>query len=257
MKLAEKIRKNIRRIYFKWRYRLFICGVLLFWYRYISKKKEIVHFLHIGKTGGTAIKHAFLSAYKVNPIVTKTQVIFLHKHVFTLKRIQKGEKIFFFLRDPYDRFVSSFYSRKRKGLPRHYNPHTALEKKIFSYFETANEFAEALDADTAQGKCARTAMKQMQHIGFRYMHWFVSYDKLNEHADDILLAGNMETFTQDFKKIVSMLDLQHIELPTEKKEQHATPVHFDKTLSKKAKDNLKIYLEPDLDLMHYLYNKVC
>ena len=70
-----------------------------------------VHFLHIGKTGGTAIKAA-LKAYP--PAVT----LHVHPHRFALADVPRGERVFFFVRDPLSRFVSAFHSRKRRGLPR-------------------------------------------------------------------------------------------------------------------------------------------
>ncbi len=71
-----------------------------------------IHFLHIGKTGGTAVKYA-LSSYSKNE---KYEII-LHGHETKLKDIPNGEKFFFFLRNPITRFTSGFYSRKRQGRP--------------------------------------------------------------------------------------------------------------------------------------------
>ena len=79
--------------------------------------QQVVHFLHIGKTGGTAVKYAL----KRN-LVNKEYMIYLHGHEFKLRDVQKGAKAFFFLRDPVDRFVSGFYSRRRQGQPRIFSP---------------------------------------------------------------------------------------------------------------------------------------
>src|SRR6056297_3418392 len=70
--------------------------------------KKPVHFLHIRKAGGTAIKEA------LKDIAVKQNVI-LHPHKTRLKDIPEGEKVFFFLRNPVSRFVSGFNSRLREG----------------------------------------------------------------------------------------------------------------------------------------------
>jgi len=75
------------------------------------------HFLHIGKTGGTAVKTALKPLVRSGPFDLD-----LHRHPFTLAKIPEGEVFFFCLRDPIERFVSGFSSRQREGRPRHYRP---------------------------------------------------------------------------------------------------------------------------------------
>src|SRR6056297_1213665 len=98
--------------------------------------KKPVHFLHIRKAGGTAIKEA------LKDIAVKQNVI-LHPHKTRLKDIPEGEKVFFFLRNPVSRFVSGFNSRLREGKPRYNSPWNEGEKVAFSRFPTANDLAEA------------------------------------------------------------------------------------------------------------------
>ena len=82
-----------------------------------------VHFLHIGKTGGTAFKHAITTARRQNArLGALTPALHLHPHTVHLRDIPKGDRFFFFLRDPISRFVSGFYSRKNQGHPRHFVP---------------------------------------------------------------------------------------------------------------------------------------
>jgi len=79
--------------------------------------KQLIHFLHIGKTGGSAIKYA-LTQYSVSG----RYAIYLHSHNFRLRDVPIGESVFFFLRDPISRFKSGFYSRQRQGQPRYFVP---------------------------------------------------------------------------------------------------------------------------------------
>ena len=110
------------------------------------------HFLHLGKTGGTAIKaalepHVSEGAYQLE----------LHGHVIRLKNIPRREPFFFAVRDPVDRYLSGFYSRQRQGAPRYHEPWSPPEKEAFERFETANDLAEAIyaeDRDTSQRRAA-------------------------------------------------------------------------------------------------------
>jgi len=61
-----------------------------------------VHFLHIGKTGGTAIKHAIGSAQASisGDGAGLPCVVHLHRHAVRLRDVPAGERFFFFVRDP-------------------------------------------------------------------------------------------------------------------------------------------------------------
>lgn len=82
-----------------------------------------LHFVHVGKTGGTAIKQALLShrlAYRHERNAHKLPAgpygrIHLHKHRFRLGDVPPGDFVFFCVRDPIARFVSGFY-RDRKSV---------------------------------------------------------------------------------------------------------------------------------------------
>src|SRR6266550_2018742 len=89
----------------------------------------LYHFLHTGKTGGTAVKHAIGSL----PVEARA-AIRLHDHGVTLMMVPEEEKVIFTTRDPIDRFLSGFFSRKRGGKPRYNVAWTAGEKAAFTRF---------------------------------------------------------------------------------------------------------------------------
>ena len=81
---------------------------------YGLQRRQTVHFLGIGKTGGSTIKHALK-----RPSVTREHVIRRHGHRKTVREIPVGEKVIFFLRDLLSRFVSGLYNRLRQGRPKY------------------------------------------------------------------------------------------------------------------------------------------
>ena len=54
--------------------------------------KQLVHFIHIGKTGGTAIKYANKPQQ-----VNSHYKIYLHSHNFRLRDVPTGEKVVFII----------------------------------------------------------------------------------------------------------------------------------------------------------------
>lgn len=87
--------------------------------RGVVRPKPRAHMLHIGKTGGTAMKAVFAT------VGDKARYeIITHRHYTRIIKVPRGEKVFFVVRDPVDRFVSGFNSRLRRGEPRYFTEWT-------------------------------------------------------------------------------------------------------------------------------------
>ena len=206
-------------------------------FRFLSKKKkQRVHFLHIGKTGGSAIK-SVLKDFLETPKYSIT----LHGHRTSLKDIRKGDSVIFFLRDPVTRFISGFYSRQRKGQPRYYSEWSRKEKEVFEHFSTPNEVAVSLANEQAT---AVMAMKSVQHFS-HYSNWYVDFDYFKSRIDDILFVGFQESLDSDFIKLKSILGIpEEIKLPTDDVAAHKNPENVDKSIDADGIEALKEwYLE--------------
>jgi len=216
------------------------------------KKKEIVHFFHIGKTGGSAIKNA-VSGKKV--VETKKYIIiFSHSHYFKLNDTLPGEKFFFFVRDPIDRFISGFYSRKRKGMPRIYSAWTAGEEKAFKNFKTPNELAKGLSNYNKKEK-AIEAFANIQHLNTSYWYWFGSREYFLSRLNDVVFVGIQKNLNNDFYKLKRKLELPgECILPKDDFNSHKNPANIDKNIENAAYINLKQYYKNDYDFLQILYN---
>jgi hypothetical protein len=208
--------------------------------------RQIAHLLHIGKTGGTAIKHALSSQLDLD-----RWAIFLSGHSVTLKTVPVGEKIFFFTRDPIKRYVSAFFSRQRQGMPRHHLPWTEEEAIAFKEFTTPSQLGEALSAaDGPTRSRAEAAMKSIRHIRSSYWGWFGDAAYFASRADDILFVGRQETLTQDFEALKTLLGLPaELSLPTDDVQAHRNPTTVDKKLSDVALANLRQWYERDYEFL--------
>lgn len=207
------------------------------------QRKPVVHFLHIGKTGGTAVNHA-LEPYRE----TARFIIKRHGHERTLRDIPQGEGVIFFLRDPLTRFASGFNSRLRRGEPRASNPWTEAEEAAFSRFDTPNRLATALSSDDEEVRQrARTAMKNIGHVSESYWKWFESEEYFLSRMDDIVFIGFQENLASDFESVKLKLGLpQSVSLPTDDVLAHKNPAHLDGTLEDKAVENLRNWYAEDI-----------
>jgi hypothetical protein len=199
-----------------------------------------IHFLHIGKTGGTAVKHA------LKPLASMANLA-LHSHPVRLSDIPAGERVVFLLRDPLTRFVSAFYSRQREGRPRYVVPWSPEEAATFGRFHTPNELANALASTGAvERKFAERAMRAIPHMKRRYWDWLVDLAYLRSRAEDILFIGLQEHLTSDFAVMRRLLAISDaVQLPDDDVDAHRNPASLDRTLDSQAVRNLKVNYRED------------
>jgi hypothetical protein len=215
--------------------------------------RQAAHLLHIGKTGGTAVKNAL-----EDQLTAGTYDLFLHPHRMLLKDIPEGEKVFFFLRDPVSRFISGFHSRKRQGMPRTLSPWNAGEREAFATFSTPKELAEAIaHEDPDVRRKAEAAMRGIQHVRDSYWRWFGDEAYIRRRAKDILFIGHQEQLGADFEQLVQLLgfDPKQVRLPQDEVRSHRNPADVDKSMSPLAEANLRTWYAHDqrfMDLCHEL-----
>lgn len=204
-----------------------------------------VHFLHIGKTGGTAIRAALSDLHS-----TDAYDLELHKHKVTLRDIPRGEKVVVFLRDPLSRFVSGFHSRKAKGQPRYQSQWSATEEQVFSVFATPNDLALALaDAESSEHDLAVRAMYEVKHL-VRYRKWLVSEDYLEDRQQDLFFVGFQETLDDDFARLADRLGLPPtVALPRDDVVAYRSPANQDRSLSEAARACLASWYAEDYRLI--------
>jgi len=178
-----------------------------------------VHMLHVGKTGGTAVKAALRNAS--SPGIR----LMLHPHGVSLADLPAADETFFFLRDPIARFVSGFNSRQREGRPAHYHPWTKPEREAFATFPSAEALALGLaSTDDAERGRAEAAMAGITHVRSHLADWLVDADLVRARRERILLVGWQETLEADFGRLLSLLNLPpDLALPVDATAAHRAP----------------------------------
>lgn len=204
-----------------------------------------VHFLHIGKTGGTAIKHALAEASKPPGLD-----LVLHGHDIALDVIDPGEPVIFSLRDPVSRFVSAFFSRLRCGQPRYFFPWSELEQRVFSTFTTPEALALALaDPASESHALAREALESIRHFR-RLNRWLIGEDFLLARRSQILFVAFQESLARDFTILRRLLDLPAlVSLPTGDVEAHRNPPGLTKTIAPMGVEALRHWYSEDARLI--------
>lgn len=203
-----------------------------------------IHMLHIGKTGGTALKHA-LEAAEFGP----RRRMVMHGHEVGLADIPVGDGVIFVVRDPISRFVSGFHSRQRQGRPRYFSPWKAGEAEAFARFETPEALALALGSDDpSERDAAVAAMADIRHVRDRLSGWLGSPELLRARREDVVFAGRVETLDADIGRLAIRLGLDALELPTDATAAHRSPVRPE-PLSTRAIALLEDWYADDVELV--------
>lgn len=207
--------------------------------------KPKAHFLHIGKTGGTAVKLAL----EPHLLAGKYEIVLEHHHT-RLSDVPAGEAVFFVLRHPLTRFVSAFNYRQRRALPREHWPWTPQEAEAFACFQNANELAEALsDADDLWRQMAQQAMRSIEHVRDSFWTWLHNPTYFAYRRADVLFVGFQESLNADFQQMLYVLGLDaQIALPADPTVANRAPSVAKAPLSELGRRNLLIHYAADVQL---------
>ena len=207
--------------------------------------KPKVHFLHIGKTGGTSIMHT------INQFPANNYKVIRHDHKVRLRDLRRREPVFFFLRDPISRFVSGFNSRYRQGIPRYFRPWNENEKISFHEFTTPNKLGLAIFSTKADlKKRAQKAMKSIRHVNHSYWDCFESESYFRSRLSDIIFIGFQDNFVKDFEILKTKLGLsKNARLPNDDIQKHRSLEYMNTKLSVGAIANLKHWYKDDFQFI--------
>jgi hypothetical protein len=197
--------------------------------------------LHIGKTGGTALKAALA------PFAAEGKFV-LHGHMTRCCDCPEVSLIFFAVRHPCDRFVSAFNSRLRRGRPRFDYPWSWRQALVFRMFPSACALAEGLGSRRPLRRlAARVSMRIVGHLRRRLAYWIGDAGALER--DRRLIIGTVETLDDDLRHLLALAGVEEqVALPTDPIAAHVTPPHFDRSLSAEAIRNLTDYFREDIAL---------
>jgi hypothetical protein len=217
-----------------------------------EKMTEKINFIHIGKTGGTAVRTPLRDFIKTGPELK----ILLPPHKVGLREAAKKNpdcKVVFFIREPISRFISGFNSRLRKGLPRHFTEWSAAEKAAFKIFKTPNSLAEGLGSwFPSRRRAAEDAMQAMRHTRWGYQYYLGSVQLLERETDRILFIGSQEELNSDFELLKKLLKMgPEYVLPEDPVAAHRAPDDLEKHVSRKGQRNLMKHYQADYKIYEW------
>ena len=213
-----------------------------------------IHFLHISKNAGTQMGKI---AQQIN--ADGRYLVKKHPHSVKLRNIPALEDFFFSVRSPETRFVSGFYSRKRKGQPRIYSEWSAFEREAFGDFDHANELAEALFEPGHVGLRALCAIKSIFHCAEDQVNWFLPMGYFLRVRVPLMIV-RQENFESDVTFLFQLLGMPSSPVfDRSALGSHANNYADVPTLSPKAVANLRRWYVQDFEfyekLNHWLANQ--
>jgi len=204
-------------------------------------KSSKVNFIHISKCAGTEIKRHIEYINSNSNVSIKASW-----HDVNLDQIPEDEHYFFSIRDPITRFVSEFYSRKRKDWPRFDREWSFKESSAFADFPHANLLAESLLSDGIEGDRARRAMSSIGFIWKNQVDWFNQEGNFLISRPPLHLI-RQEHFDKDFSSFLQKIDVgSGLILKRDFVLSHMNDYSEVPQLSDLAISNLKQWFEKDI-----------
>jgi hypothetical protein len=212
-----------------------------------------VHLIHISKAGGTALRHAIRAARMTagGELVSPWGDVWGHDHRFRFSDVGRDDKAILAFRDPVSRFLSGYFSRRRKGAPRYLIEWTAAERQSFEWFPTPQELADALAEPGGEPReRAEFAMESIRHLNRPMTFWTGKPSYLRKHIDQVVFVARQETLDEDWEKLKELLDLPREQmLPHDEITAHRTTYDGDREISEKGVQALREWYADDYELI--------
>lgn len=171
--------------------------------------------LHIGKTGGSFLR----SIIRHNrPRWTRKLRFNSHEATreSTLSRFGPEREFAFVIRDPVERFVSAFYSRRREGRPTYNSDWSTREAVAFQWFEEAEDLARALDGtDQRLFSAARFAMRNIQHLARDHRFHLGDALGLLGERNQVAMCIELTDLTARLPEVMARLGIPDFEMPSD------------------------------------------
>jgi hypothetical protein len=174
-----------------------------------------------------------------------------HDHGFRLSDVRGDDKAVFAVRDPISRFLSSYYSRFRKGAPRYFIEWTPAESKAFRWFDTPQALADALaEPSGKQRERAEFAMKSIRHVNRPMTEWLGSPRSFRRNIGKVLYIARQETLAEDWERLKELLDFPRDQmLPDDPLTAHRTEYDRNVEFSDEGRAALRAWYADDYELL--------
>ena len=211
-----------------------------------------VHFIHVGKCGGTALRFAVREAQEERgPIESRWGRLSAQAgHRVTLADVPDGDTAVLAFRDPVSRFVSGFHSRLRKGRPRHFRDWSDNERKAFGWFETPEDLADALGDGWRRRRRAEFAMRSIRQLRRPMTRWAGRPAFFRENLDKVLYVARLETLDEDWERLKELLDIpRDVLLPQDDRGAHRTSYPRDTAIGERGRQAIARWYAEDYELI--------
>jgi sulfotransferase famil protein len=217
-----------------------------------------VHFLHVSKAGGSALRHA-IRATRVEAgrdLVSPWGPVWGHDHRFCLTDVGPDEMAVITLRDPVSRFVSGFFSRLRKGAPRYFNEWTPQESQSFEWFSSPQALADALAESRGElRERAEFALESIRHVRDPATRWTGDAAYVRERIENVLYFARQETLDADWELLKELLELPGNQmLPRDPVVAHRATDAADREISPKGVRALREWYANDYEVLELAEN---
>lgn len=183
------------------------------WRQTISRflDKPEVHFLHVGKTGGTSLHKDLRVSYKKAPWLLWRHKVLLRmlNHSETILDIPSHAGIAFYVRHPLALLQSAFYNYHPEYQNHHFNSSDIPE--LVEWYMEFPDFQSWVEGLKNHSDAAEKGFQLNMHLHRRLEYYLINDQTLMAFRNRIVFVGLTEAFQEDTDRFVKFARMASIE----------------------------------------------
>ena len=183
------------------------------------------HFIHIPKTAGTSI-FRFLNRY-----CSDEEKLMYNKNPHAVQNISENLFKFCFVRNPWDRFISSYFYFKEYGQGFGYDTHTG---EIINRFKDFDDFVLNFTSVQTEFRCPHFKNQT---------HWI--------RGNNIDFIGRVENLENDFNYVCNVIGIGESNLPRRNASSHN---QYHEYFNRRTKEMVRELYEDDIETFNYKFD---
>jgi hypothetical protein len=158
--------------------------------------------------------------------------------------IPKGQKVIFIYRDPIKRFISSYYSGLRKGIPAHFNEWNQNEDLFFTEYNTLDKVIKAL-------KKSEISFTGIRHLNRSFSYWLKDVKYIDARKEDLFFICDLVNLNDNLCSLKEKFSLKK-EIDLSKTFSHKGNIKEKRSISNDQIHILRKYLNNDFTIYEFL-----
>ena len=172
--------------------------------------KQNVHFLHIGKTGGTTFRNQFAASYRKDPslVLRHNILLSLGSHEMNISEVPSNQLVTFCIREPLELLSSAFYNYHPDY--KNYWFDNSKNQVWVSWYQKFPTMSSWVNGLMAKNEIAEEGFSLNMHLSRRLEFYLLSPAIINLLEKRIYFIADTATLDDDLERFAQLSGMQYV-----------------------------------------------